>query len=387
MSKRLLAILLCLAMLLSLAACGQDGDNSNTKPQPNKEKPKVETLSPDAEPTDEEWYQIRKYNGIADALNHFEDEKSFKYFDSENNVKYYGQEALAFCYEQLQQLSELEKWNNTKWAADYGVSIDCQSLMERFTVSQMIKETYTEYDKLGNVSEPSDGGLWVYDTEGRLVSAQPSYFWDTLLNETSLLAFTESGIRYTSALQLNYIYNEDGTIEKYQQVDSDGTIQVLITPEYDANGMMVSATAIDSRNINYTTEPSLSFTYDAQGRYAKVTYTEENSYNDTKTTNTWDFSYDDEGKILKKVCNGITKDSAATYTSESTAEYTFQYTADGFLSNAVASATGGERRTYEYTCDDGGRPCKVVIRDDHSALDRVEVEVEYGYYYIYNPTK
>ena len=113
--KRLITILMCLAMLLSLAACGQGGDNSNTKPRPNKEKPQVETLSPDAEPTDEEWYQIRKYNGIADALNHFEDEESFKYFDSENNVKYYGQEALAFCYEQLQLLSGLEKWNSTKW--------------------------------------------------------------------------------------------------------------------------------------------------------------------------------------------------------------------------------------------------------------------------------
>lgn len=138
--KKLFAILLCIAMMVSMVACGENSGNENTGENETLRAGDTssagETLStPSGEPTAEEMEAIDQYRQIIRAIQQYESTgeitpyvfEDFGYQKAEPAV---GSKALLRYYSTLLGLEEIDRWIGTEYANDANMLWDREAAME-----------------------------------------------------------------------------------------------------------------------------------------------------------------------------------------------------------------------------------------------------------------
>lgn len=381
--KRLLAILLCLVMVLLMAACNQEEsqpqDEGGNAPSVETPAP-VETAAPDEEPSDEEREMIYKFRGIVQELDYYTEnghfEKGFVYScKGHQGCHEYSlswttiatQWALSYCYDQLQSMSAVDKWAGSQWAQDRELTINRQEILAKFTVleDKFIRTTYRYLDALGQYTDDGypQGDLYLeYDEQGRIIkecSFYPSIY--------------QSIARYADQSHALYTYNPDGTIATID-VGPDVLIpgcdaEARLTPVYDANGNIATLSYLDAQGG----EGSSEFTYDEQGRLISVHSTIP-QYDGRLKETVWTYTYDASGNLIEEE---IKEPNLMPIL------YLYVYDAD----NRLISVTEQKPRNGDYsttfTYDDAGRIIACDIEQRDNAIQHHDYF--YGDFYIYNP--
>lgn len=380
--KRLLAILLCLVMVLLMAACNQEEsqpqDEGGNAPSVETPAP-VETAAPDEEPSDEEREMIYKFRGIVQELDYYTEnghfEKGFVYScKGHQGCHEYSlswttiatQWALSYCYDQLQSMSAVDKWAGSQWAQDRELTINRQEILAKFTVleDKFIRTTYRNLDALGQYTDDGypQGNLYLeYDEQGRIIK-ECSYY----------PSIYQSIARYADQSDALYTYNPDGTIATID-VGPDVLIpgcdaEARLTPVYDANGNIATMTYLDAQGG----EGSSEFTYDEQGRLISVHSTIP-QYDGRLQEKVWTYTYDASGNLIEEEIKEPNKMPIL---------YLYAYDADNRLISVTEQDYLREYSTT-YTHDDAGRIIACDIEQRDNAIQHHDYF--YGDFYIYNP--
>lgn len=401
--KKIIAIILSIVMLLSLAACG---GNDSAAPSAEKGVFAENKKAPKGEPTEEELEQIRRYCIIMDNLGNLErgGEVLFYYekfgMDAEVPMEM-GQKALSLLYEQLTQLEAVDKWAGTQWADDPSINWDRQAVLDSFTVIEdvLLAETKTNIDFVGNPEDTSLETRWDYDVNGRLCRSgtygaieghNDFWYYDSF---TQQLESNPAAVWHAP----HYYYDDQGRIEKIEYgsgEDVEAVMRFTYTGDRVASTQTVHA---------YGKEGNAVYTYDAQGYLAQIEYTEE----EEKYKRIYHYEYDGRGNVLSEHLETYRwdyYDDVYVLSDELLTTYTYDDSGvptDGVCKqikdwNGQVSEMASE---FVYTCDTQGRPVAVTV----TCFDRVipatgetvwekeylscEVVIEYGDYYIYNPAQ
>lgn len=381
--KRLLAILLCLVMVLLMAACNQEEsqpqDEGGNAPSVETPAP-VETAAPDEEPSDEEREMIYQCDRIVQALEFYTEngyfDKSFVYScDGHQGCHKYTflwcqndyQWVLSYCYDQLQSMSAVDKWIGSQWAQDKNLTINRQDILAKFTVleDQFVRTTYRNLDALGQYTDdgyPQCDVYLEYDEQGRITKEESYYPY-----------IHKSIIHYVDEHRAVYTYNPDGTIAVIEVggdvFQPELVAEARLTPVYDANGNIATMTYLDAQGG----EGSSEFTYDEQGRLISVHSTIP-KYDGRLQEKVWTFTYDASGNLIEEE---IKEPNTMPML------YLYAYDADNRLISASEHTSWSGDYSTTYTYDEAGR----IIACDTEQRDNAIQHRDYFYgdFYIYNP--
>lgn len=409
--KKLIAIVLCLAMALSMAACGRDANpvEEISKPQTmdvfqpeSKEEPIQE------EPTEEEWEALRQYSFVMEELQEYVDEGEmfvpYEMFGEEGDADYaMGQEGFALIYKKLTELEAVDKWVGTQWTQE-DINWDRQAVLDSFVVIEdvAIEETKTYVDFIGNETDDDWKNEWYYDTNGAVIGStdygayqdrDDFWFYNTFVEQPF------SGVInpwYTR----HYTYDANGMLEKVVYGSSVEEAQAAKTFTYE-NGKIVGEHLVyakgDKINVDYR--------YDDQGRLAEVEYIEGDSEFDMHKW-IYRYAYGSNGKVCQETIEKYRWDYnfVDDFVQDVTIVTTYTYNADGVLTSGtskhmMAWNTNPSEMPFEftYTCDDQGRPVAVSVSCGDRILTETgevvwnaeypacQVQITYGDYYIYTP--
>lgn len=420
--KKILAFALVLVLVLSLCACGSNPyekyehinkmlDEGNyegaiyaimemyyaNQPTPD---PNATTTTAPPEPTDEEREAMQDYINYTRDLNSYLENGSISYW--KDDVSYSGIAALECIYNELQNLSAIDKWVGTEWTTTDNhfsdaleVNWNRQEVLDAFqTVKDVaLSKSYTTTDNMGNVSE---GGTarWYYDANGVLTRLK--------------------GERYTKPFfhrdyydDLYYTYDDKGNVTQIKGGYSD-KVEALITYTYENGKIVNEHIKTNSR------EWDVAYSYDDAGRLARLDWVDADEAPEQIL-----YTYDDKGNLLSEELTrrynysgslGVktqyvyrmeyTYDASGKLVSGTYITEGWGWTHDG---NGVREYIGSETKDqYTYTCDDQGRvtgytviPGNKVdtygdgegeILDTPDYTQRIYT-VTYGDYYIYAPAK
>ncbi len=431
--KKLLALLLILAMSLSLCACGimdlipnkyedyenlidllengnyeaaireieemsreEDGDDMLQSTEP-------EAVTHPEYPSGEEEDLLREYYDIVSNLEAYLEYGSISIWGG--GQSYDGSEALAYCCNRLQELESIDSWlaQPDYFLNRYGEALnqDRMDILSRFSILPDVKQhqTVTITDNMGNV-RTGNGDYWEYASNG-----------DVILHEQASNIDRVSHYSYSKPFTL--VYNEQGQVvqKTYTEGYSD-SIVAIVTYTYDENGFMVN----EHLKTNYG-DWDYAYSYDDQGRVSQIHWV-ESTWTDTPPA-TIDYIYDDAGRLVQEV---KTQYSRWVFSEDDNPQYyanwkdvmTYVYDDAGVLvsgtyADQIWSYEGGfysfeeyllhERvDQYTYTCDDQGRVIKTTIipgDDVYVAGDKTGevyetpnytekiIETFYGDYYFY----
>ncbi len=243
------------------------------------------------DPQEEDYELVNRYQNIAYQLNDYKPDSYFGIWVEETEKSLNDNAALAYCYEQLQELEGVDQWLDHEYFSylkEDGVPTDRLALLDRFTIveNQLLSSTSKTKDNMGNEIE-NDYGAWYYDENGTLVKYYKS--WDAPNANWEDLLSVSGYFRYT--------YNDAGVITETKVTNQDNTnVEALIVPAYDEAGNLISETITD----NYGTYTS-QYTYDANGNRIQMDFADDWS------TYTVYYTYDAEGRLTQKdVCDNST---------------------------------------------------------------------------------
>ena len=395
--KKRIVWLLAFAIALCLCACAQEqpgkydhitslldkGDFDGAISAIQQMKPATQpTQGEEAQgPTTGQLEQLRLYNTIARALKSYDSEGVINIYNGKENLS--GSEALAYCYESLNAMEDIDQWLADDKYVDPGTQLDRQKLIKGFDIEKdvVLKQSQTVTDNLGNVSTNSRQVMWHYNGDGTLERIEGAY---------SLPEFERFDFSLGTVF---YMYDIDGSVMKLQ-FGSSSYVAAVLTPTYDENGRVVSEyVQTNDRDYLYT------YTYDAAGRVEKITWRHSNDQMASLV-----YTYNEAGQVTKTVQETVL-DSNSLPVLTWTREYT--YDGQGNLASAVYTETGwghadGKAYVYqqrvdkaEFWCDDQGRVVKQTITPGvltfHDGTESKPdytsqvLEKTYGNYYHYNP--
>ena len=167
--KKILAIILCLAALLSLTACGKEKEERPNIPaaaEPTTEAPVMESEpveEPAEEPTEADWEAMREYGNILRKLAVLEKTGIENFRSGEK------QEVLREYYETLMALETVDKWVGTEWGDEEDLNRNRKDVLADFTVLEdvLLKEETVCKDALDN-DQMHLLDVMSYDPMGRL---------------------------------------------------------------------------------------------------------------------------------------------------------------------------------------------------------------------------
>lgn len=416
--KKLLAVLLCIAMMLSLAACGGDegkdetpdmGENNvqigDTNNENNETDPTQETTLP-AQPTAEDWEAIDRYRYLLEKLEGYEKNQdiSLTYekigIESEKH-SVSGVEALGICYDLISKLDAVDKWIGTDYIDE---KYDRQTVLGRFVVVEdvLLTEKHTREDHLGN-TENGREREWVYNADGTLRSSPVSYISDNDVERPwenrSLVEQIGSNPCCVPFRGGFYVYDENGRIEKIEyKYSEDGEIYAV--GKFTYNGDLITQGSVINTDGQ---EDTVSYTYNSDNQLTEMTAIHGKARYRMKYV--FSYEYTDQGQVAKETVEISQED----YYNENSYEFfsrfviTYTYDANGFRSAATSKYTRNWNRgtatatdEFTYTCDDQGRvvsvkiDCGDTVQDDTGEVVWTEDQpvykaaITYGNYYIYN---
>lgn len=412
--KKFTAMLLVLALALSLCACG----GSKEPPLDPKYEPLINALEnheyeaaywevealyrqaiengdipAPSNPQQEDWELMNRYENCARWLKNYVENGSLSIWISETDTNYEGSAALAYVYEELQNLGDVDRWLAEE-SVDFGFDgmvRDRQKLLDGFAIvpDQALKVTYKSVDNMGNENNGTYR-LYIYDANGVLTREY--------LNSASL-----NLINYQHAGWLHYTYDANGRIESYKIADEGSNrVDAVITPTYDDAGNKVSETMKDNSG-----EYLYTYTNDAEGRVTLVEWSTK--YDKYKI----EYTYDADGNLDKavKMSGSEQSDGTIRWANEYIYDYeyaggvptgmtyTYNYHSTKWDSDTRANVPyiySTKTDTYVYTCDAQGRILTEEVTygqteyangDAPKAPDVANrtINHEYGDYYFYAP--
>lgn len=405
--KKLFALLLCVVMMLTMAACGGEAGNISV---------------PKGEPTEEEIAAIGYYETAMKRLNEYVEKGgiAFRYaeFGIERTQEYVnGQKAIAEYYNLLSGLDVVDKWVGTEYTANTEINWDRQAVLDSFSVVEgvLLDGTYTEL-RNGEPTETSMANMIQYDENGKVLSFSNAIYrkdiWEVINDPSTYL-----GISNSDRDNWTPEYDEDGKITKlvrsYTTVSSgeSKTVNETRTFTYDASGNRIKEHLKTAKwDIDYT------YTYDNAGQLTQISW---NRTGDTEILLTIDYIYDNTGNLIRTVEKNPQRDSdgEATILNETTSEYTYNnagllitkteyivHMEKGISSTKDSQYSGWaigweETNTYRYSYNEAGQlQTKEITYGDKysysgdsagkvspSSVESEKYEYIFGNYYIYTP--
>lgn len=427
--KKLLAILLCIVMMLSMVACGGNQDNNET-PNNDQGNAGVSNEKPTGEPSDEEKNAIGLYSEAVDALNAFAEDGVWANlsFDCQKyGVDYEGDEYILYgaaaaekYYEFIANSTVVDKWVGSDYLAQFYGNWDRQSVLDSFVIVEDVKlsENYTVYDPVGNTKNLEM--TWQYDAEGKLGDIR----WDSEIGERYQYAFVFDAIEVDPLHLLMQeddhraepVYDAAGKVTELKVIGG-GETMYLGTISYDSNGKVSSATVTSA----YGDKGTLTYSYNDQNQLIEVSYQSDNLAGNVYYENsnwegygekdlyssssfTYTYTYNADGKVATKTYSGYSQWDSSVHSVVT--EYS--YDAAGNLAGAVCERKYNSQSnqsdvrpctikdTYTFACDAQGNPVSVTINcgdavyesyTKNSESSKIEIECVYGDLYIYNPAK
>lgn len=406
--KKTIALILALVMCLSLCACGgvdqryaelinclDNNDYEGAVAQ-------VMMLRQQAidngdivlvEPQEEDYELVGRYQTVTWFLKNYSPEGYSSIYDQRQEKSLSGNEALAFCYNELKDLEGVDKWLDSEYFSfEDDVPTDRAALLNQFAIVEnvLVKTTSTAMDNMGN-ENTSDYQTYFYDEAGTLTMENLEWSaaeqrWEKLI--------TKSGY-------YRYSYGEAGKITGIKITDREGTnTYAVVTPTYDAAGNMISESIVDNNG-----EYLFTYSYDAAGNRIQMDYASD--YYDYSIL----YTYDEAGRIIQKDMYRYTypiNDIQHTDCHEATV---YTYDASGILTAASTTIQGfgwtysgagfepylryEKLDTVTYTHDGEGRMIQEAWQYGQTQYNDGEIDkpdyisrvINYVYedYYIFNP--
>ncbi len=368
--KRILSMILILALLLSLAACGDDWDDRDDRDE-DWEEPNPTPCPYDPEtdiPTPEEILLLEQYESILDVLETYVQEGWAVWYVGEEKVL--GPVALGFYYDQLAAMEGVDKWlempgfienyqgfqpDGTAQEIDAAI-VDRKTILSRFAVLEDVATlqqiTRTEQDGTVKVELLP---YWDYSQDGILIAensrdpADPMLSYLGASTKPRLLTYDEAGRLHSSTC----IINDTPSFTTYYVYDAQGHISRIYRD------------MLDGRQYEYD------ISCNADGLLSKVAWGERPCYErilaydplGRKTTDTiYNYSspyYKDAGTWDETVYMEYTYGTGSNPVS---AVYTYQdWVYRTVLGESEFYLESQSEDHYTYTYDEKGRPLKTTV--------------------------
>lgn len=234
------------------------------------------------EPQDEDYELVNRYQGIADFLANYSPYSYNSLYNSDTEQWIEGNEALAYCYAQLQTLEGVDKWLDSEYFTfEEGFPTDRAALLSRFAIveNKLIRTTRSTIDNMGN-ENTDDNSSWFYDENGALVVEYLSWYdaqmrWEGLYSQNGYCRFT---------------YNDAGVITETRITDRENeSVYAVIVPTYDNAGNLITETITDNNG-----EYVFSYSYDSNGNCTQMDYSDK--WYDYSVV----YTYNDQGQLIQK---------------------------------------------------------------------------------------
>ena len=306
--KKVFAMLLCLLVVLSLAACGdEEKAPAATKGEDSSNVPDVipQPQQPAAEPSEEEKAQLDRYFEIAQQLEAYMNGSGF-YLDLSEDESYHNMtdRTIAFVVKELKAMELVDKYAASEYCsqknqgAEYQISWNRQDYLSKFKVLKsdvLLQQQTKNTDHVGNVSNNGTVKPW-HTIKGEMVL----YDEDLLrLEKTD----TANGCQNFVPLE---IYDEAGKLEKVEYYGSSREhYQWDFT--YDDKGNQVKQVWSSVGSNGVSEEVIWEYTFDEKGNATSALETRNGysmrlatreMYLDDQTKNQHTITYDDQGRIL-----------------------------------------------------------------------------------------
>jgi len=421
--KKLLCMILTLATVLSLCACGkkEEDDTSKKGKKPDKQTEATVSTEPTeapeptlpAEPTEEEKTMMYEYITAVRTL--------YSTANATLDDREYSSdlETVQFWYKKLQEFDNMKKWANTPWAAeayeDAGspesfnpeTDWDLQAVLANFTTVEDVILRYEQIttDHLGNITDTRDLCQWHYGADGNaiFITDEPKHTILELTGDSNSETY-HKGLRE---------YDEAGRLTKITEYRYDN-IYSIVTFTYDTDGKLIK----QEKKMNTSGWVIDDFTYDAEGRLTKVTWAPNyNSLSDEVYEMV--YTYNADGTLAKEEKNvyDLTNAGERVIKEYYSMEYTYANgrLASGFytekeyhITTSFGQGVTGSWLSSEYTDtrtythDDQGRVAQEVVIPGNTIYYTYDGKVQqtkqptvatytcntyYGDYYVYTPAK
>lgn len=380
--KKVLAMILVLASVLSLCACGNDDyyveEEAEEEVTPTTEatQPQIEPAPPAVEaPTAEEDAQLMEYaealcrlmdyrNGVSNSLTWEVNGESCHY-----SASYPDSRVMETLFQLVMNAAAVDKYAGTEYAADYPIlNWNRTEVLGWFgQISNVLLYTQrTDMDALGNANDPYLYTVWGYDPDGAQISPERG---EGHLIEIGLpLVDTDPSYTYNICREVREETGSLVALEYYDLQDSSKAVQVRMTPNYDENGRLIRLDAMR-----------------ASGQTYQIFYT-----------------YDDAGNLTRQHTEGLFSNHSITYTYDAAGRITAMNQDDEwFRSYTYDETTGrltsaGMQKRYDtyvsvdiavtYAYDNLGRVVKTFCQDLLAGGQAQTIyELVYGDYYFLQP--
>lgn len=299
--KKALCLILAFMMSISLCACGTDAryealiacldahdyEGAYAQVAMLREEAIANGDIVVTEPQEEDYDLVSRYYNVAYQLSEYQPDNYFSIWDNHTDTAYAGNDALAFCYAELQDMADVDQWLGSEYFSyleEDGVPTDRLALLDRFTVleNKLLKASATTVDNMGNENTYGEFLECFYDEAGTLVTENVS--WEAASKRWDNLFSTSGYYRYT--------YDQAGHIVETKITDiQNSNTYALITPAYDGAGNLISETITD----NYGTY-TFQHTYDASGKLIQTDFADD--WSDYSIY----YTYDANGNLIQKDC-------------------------------------------------------------------------------------
>lgn len=376
--KKLIALILALTVVLSLCACGSEteyddmvgggkkhskndvedapggadvNDPTGTTPEetiPEATTPEATTPEVLAEPTEQEWEELRAWSEMLYKL---------------TDIKYYFS-SVQEAYEMLPEFytDAVVKYAGTEYMEH---NYTLEQVQSKFYVVEdvLLYIEYEKYDTLGNCFEGGVTYFPDYDREGNNLPEEYNYqyrdFMKSKLQKAGVpVMYTEI---VTGEMALTKIYNEQGELTALEHHMIDGDIRLRMTPVYDANGRLASYNVLWDTGL----EQEVVYIYDDAGQIIAV-----EKRQDGELKHQYTYTYDEAGRL-----------SSFRYDDYNFWTYTYDDNGNPAVTTYYAASY---TETYICECDEQGRVIKTVMRRDSDTYERrVEYMLIYDDYYAF----
>lgn len=415
--KKLVMFMLVMAILLGLCACTEKAPYTSvpTTGSPSVETPPTtaakptETTQPTQppvtqplEPTPEDTHDMWEYAHIVSALKNYLDTGYIFYSiydeNGESVANLNGQAALQYCYEQLVEMENIDRWIGTEYTdginwRDEVPEWDRLGFVNGFHVLSDLKlqQNYVLTKKDGSTESGTESS-WSYDSNGALVSI------DGIQN---MFETIQSVPVFPGNFTVYFSYNDNAA---YSQILYGSNTYATAIPTYDASGK-INSMAVSSRDDSCVVEYSYSgdlltkiswteygypveieYTYGGDGNVITSVYTEY-----TGTDNLGNNQYPHQRIIFEYTYNGSQLVSATRTTENWSWEWDEAQNYEFFVELETTD-------NYNFTSDDRGRLSTIAITygdsvwahgDNKGTVCRKaeyqskHIQMVYGGYYFY----